>query len=51
MKAGNIECECGNKIYFETVRDAITCIGCGKEYDVSEYPEKEEKEETPKEGD
>lgn len=51
MKYGTIKCECGKEFYFETVRDTINCINCGKEYDVSGYPEKEEKEETPKEGD
>lgn len=48
MKYGTIKCKSGKEFYFETVRDTITCIGCNKEYDVSEYPEKGE---TPKEGD
>lgn len=41
MKYGTIKCECGKESYFETVRNTVNCIDCNKEYDVSEYPEKE----------
>jgi len=44
MKYGTIKCECGKEFYFETVRNTVNCIGCGKEWDALEYPELEEEE-------
>jgi hypothetical protein len=30
MKQGYIECECGNVYYFQSIRDEIICMKCGK---------------------
>lgn len=30
MKQGMIYCECGNEFYFQSIRDNITCMKCGK---------------------
>ena len=42
MKHGNITCSCGYNMYFETIRDSISCLMCNKELNVSAYPIKEE---------
>ncbi len=42
MHCGTINCECGQQFYFETVRRKLSCIRCGKEHDVTDYPFKEE---------
>mgnify|MGYP000847078779 FL=1 len=34
MNKGTINCECGQEFYFETIRDFINCIHCGKQYEV-----------------
>lgn len=33
MKKGNIKCECGQDFYYETIRDYVICISCGKRYE------------------
>ena len=30
MRQGTIECECGNVYYFQSIRDEIICMKCGK---------------------
>lgn len=42
MHKGTITCSCGRVFYFETINEIVKCISCEKEYDVSEYAEKEE---------
>jgi len=42
MKHGDITCSCGYNMYFETIRDSISCLKCNKELNVSAYPIKEE---------
>lgn len=42
MRYGTINCVCGQQFAFETVRVKVNCIKCSKEYDVSDYPAKEE---------
>lgn len=37
MRGGQITCECGQLFYFETVRDTVNCIKCGKKHDVSGF--------------
>jgi len=34
MHKGTIKCDCGQDFYYETVRDFINCISCGKQYEV-----------------
>jgi hypothetical protein len=34
MKKGNIKCECGQEFYYETIRDYVVCIKCGKRYEL-----------------
>lgn len=45
MSYGTINCSCGQEFDFVTKRDFIECIQCGKEYDVSSFPKKEENDE------
>ena len=42
MYCGTINCSCGQLFYFETSQTKIHCIKCGKEYDVSAFPFKED---------
>jgi len=35
---GNLKCNCGQTFYFETNKQKINCINCGKEYDASSFP-------------
>ncbi|WP_167792032.1 hypothetical protein [Soehngenia longivitae] len=34
MKKGNIKCECGQEFYYETIRDFVVCIKCGKRHEL-----------------
>lgn len=34
MKKGNIKCECGQVFYYETIRNYVLCIKCGKRHDI-----------------
>lgn len=36
MNKGTINCECGQEFYYETIRDFINCIHCGKQYEVKD---------------
>lgn len=36
MHKGTISCECGQEFYYETIKNYIYCINCGKEYYVKE---------------
>ena len=44
MRYGQINCECGQQFYFEANRDKVMCIDCNKEYDISDYPVKEDED-------
>ena len=44
MKQGTINCTCGQQFIFENTEGiSINCIGCSKIYDISMYPDTEEK--------
>ena len=30
MKQGMIKCECGNEFYYESIKEYIPCMKCGK---------------------
>lgn len=30
MKQGMIKCECGNEFYFQSIRESVPCMKCGK---------------------
>lgn len=30
MKQDTIKCECGNEFYFQSIRDYIPCMACGR---------------------
>ena len=30
MRQGKINCECGNEFYYESIRESIPCMKCGK---------------------
>lgn len=30
MKQGQIKCECGNIFYFQSIREKIPCMKCGR---------------------
>lgn len=49
MKHGEINCSCGKLFAFETINDNISCLYCGKTYDVRNYPIKHEQEPEPEE--
>lgn len=38
MKAGTINCVCGQQFYFESLAKTISCIKCNKVHDISLYP-------------
>ena len=38
MKKGNITCECGQEFYYETIRDYVVCIKCGKSHELKLEP-------------
>jgi hypothetical protein len=40
MRHGTINCSCGQRFYFETLRTQINCIKCDKTHNISSYPEK-----------
>lgn len=52
MRQGQINCECGNEFYFQSIRETIPCMKCGKVHPNKGEPVPEiEEEETPEEGD
>ena len=42
MKAGNINCSCGQSFYVESIADSTSCIRCNKVHDISMFPLKVE---------
>lgn len=53
MRYGTINCDCSQQFYFETARDKVGCINCGKEHNVTSFLVKVEEqliEESPEEG-
>lgn len=30
MKKGMIKCDCGNEFYFQSIREFVPCMACGK---------------------
>lgn len=52
MRHGQINCECGNEFYFQSIRGNVPCMKCGKMHknEGEPVPEIEEKE-APEEGD
>lgn len=30
MRKGKIKCDCGNEFYFQSVREEVPCMGCGR---------------------
>lgn len=42
MRHGNVKCECGYEMYFETRSKTIACLMCNTMLDISSYPIKEE---------
>ena len=52
MKQGQINCECGNAFFFQSIREEIPCMKCGKTHKNEGEPVLEiEEEEAPEEGD
>lgn len=49
MKQGTIKCKCGNEFYFQSIREEIPCMKCGKMHKNEGEPVVEE--ETPEAGD
>ena len=39
MKAGNVNCSCGQSFYVQSVSDSVSCIRCAKVHDISGFPE------------
>lgn len=49
MRQGQINCECGNEFYFQSLREQVPCMKCGKMHDNEGEPIPEI-EETQEEG-
>lgn len=39
MKAGNINCSCGQSFYVQSMSNSVSCIRCAKVHDISGFPE------------
>ncbi len=42
IRHGDVKCECGYEMHFETRRNNIVCLMCNTTIDISAYPIKEE---------
>lgn len=51
MLQGQIKCECGNVFCFQSIREKIPCMKCGKMHKNEGEPVPEIEEEASKEGD
>lgn len=51
MYKGTINCDCGQEFYYETVRNFINCISCGKQYEAIDTKIDPVENEPAKEGD
>lgn len=45
MKKGMIKCDCGNEFYFQSIREVVPCMACGKMHSNEGEPISETQEE------